>query len=396
MSSNSTSNKDLSKIDWSFTSINNSGLHSLHWYPATFLAAIPGTIIPSLTKPGATILDAFCGSGTSGLEAVRLNRKFIGFDINPNAILISEAKLVFPEIRSFKIAIEKIIEEAQYFRSNEIIESHPQFEELRGWYHPETLSELASILHCISSIKNEKLKKCALAVFSGILKNTSSQHRHWGWVCDNVKPKTSEIVYKDAITTYLKYSNDFADASEKAFRDCQINAEKQTRTSIRKLSKLTQGDCVTLLGALESDSVDLMVTSPPYYGVTDYIKSQRLSFLWFDSDDLEFLQLGFRNFQKLRASEAGSRAFRHRSTSRDEYLKFMSNFFIASRRVIKSGSHLALVVGESKARKAITEDLIKSTEDAGFKIIMNTKRDIKATRRRLLAKVEAELVLLFQ
>lgn len=42
---------------------------------------------------GGTVLDPFCGSGTTGLVAVQLGRKFIGIELNPEYIKIAEKRL---------------------------------------------------------------------------------------------------------------------------------------------------------------------------------------------------------------------------------------------------------------------------------------------------------------
>ena len=44
------------------------------------------------------------------MEATRLNRRFIGIDTNPVAILISEAKVNYPEINQLTIELDNIIE----------------------------------------------------------------------------------------------------------------------------------------------------------------------------------------------------------------------------------------------------------------------------------------------
>lgn len=39
-------------------------------------------IILASTEKGQVILDPFCGSGTTGVEAVKYGRKFIGIDVS--------------------------------------------------------------------------------------------------------------------------------------------------------------------------------------------------------------------------------------------------------------------------------------------------------------------------
>jgi site-specific DNA-methyltransferase (adenine-specific) len=45
------------------------------------------------TQEGDTVLDPFCGSGSTGEACVRLNRKFIGIEIDPQFVDMAEKKL---------------------------------------------------------------------------------------------------------------------------------------------------------------------------------------------------------------------------------------------------------------------------------------------------------------
>lgn len=50
-------------------------------------------IVLASTEEGQVILDPFCGSGTTGVEAVRFGRKFIGIDVNEEYMEISKRRL---------------------------------------------------------------------------------------------------------------------------------------------------------------------------------------------------------------------------------------------------------------------------------------------------------------
>ena len=50
-------------------------------------------IILASTEEGQVILDPFCGSGTTGVEAVRYGRKFIGIDVSEEYMEISKKRL---------------------------------------------------------------------------------------------------------------------------------------------------------------------------------------------------------------------------------------------------------------------------------------------------------------
>src|SRR5260370_9196031 len=66
--------------------------HSLHPYPAKFIPQIPEVLIRELSREGDTVADIFCGSGTTLVEALMLNRNAIGFDANPLACMITRTK----------------------------------------------------------------------------------------------------------------------------------------------------------------------------------------------------------------------------------------------------------------------------------------------------------------
>ena len=50
-------------------------------------------MISKYSSEGDVVLDPFCGSGTVGLEAVLLNREFIGYDLNPFSCFLAENTL---------------------------------------------------------------------------------------------------------------------------------------------------------------------------------------------------------------------------------------------------------------------------------------------------------------
>ena len=50
-------------------------------------------IVLASTEKGQIILDPFCGSGTTGVEAVRFGRKFIGIDLSEEYLQITKKRL---------------------------------------------------------------------------------------------------------------------------------------------------------------------------------------------------------------------------------------------------------------------------------------------------------------
>lgn len=62
-------------------------------HPARFVPELPGKYIRLFSHRGETVLDPFCGSGTTNLEALRLGRNSIGIDINPYSVRLTVRRL---------------------------------------------------------------------------------------------------------------------------------------------------------------------------------------------------------------------------------------------------------------------------------------------------------------
>ena len=62
--------------------------YKIHKYFARRPWNVFSKLIEEYSKKGQTILDPFCGGGTTVYESLKLKRKVIGFDINPLSILI--------------------------------------------------------------------------------------------------------------------------------------------------------------------------------------------------------------------------------------------------------------------------------------------------------------------
>ncbi|MDX9744130.1 MAG: DNA methyltransferase [Arcobacteraceae bacterium] len=70
---------------WMISERDKSGKHK-NIYHGNFIPQIPNELIRRYTKKNETVLEPFMGSGTTLFECEKLNRKYIGFDINQNMI----------------------------------------------------------------------------------------------------------------------------------------------------------------------------------------------------------------------------------------------------------------------------------------------------------------------
>ncbi|KGK86560.1 DNA methyltransferase [Clostridium sp. HMP27] len=76
---------------WSFKDRGDWATHKGD-YPGNWSPYVPRNIILRYSREGDLVLDQFLGSGTTAVEAALLNRKFIGIDINDNALLLASKR----------------------------------------------------------------------------------------------------------------------------------------------------------------------------------------------------------------------------------------------------------------------------------------------------------------
>lgn len=377
---------ELEQIDWDFTGERGANSYlSFHWYPARFVPQIPSILIGYFSDKGDTILDPFCGSGTTLLEAFRLDRKPIGIDIHPAAILMTKAKLLSIEPQEIDAAIQVFTnlaesEACKTAQTDERMLSIPNAEENSKWFAPQTLMELSCIYHEISALGDDKLEMVAKCCFSSILNKVCSQDKHYGWICDNVKPK--ELVYKDAFVAFKAKLYEYKKFKEQYDIEMKHYADRMVGDND---VQILCGDSRKLLKEFSSDSIDLVVTSPPYLNVTDYVKSFRLYMLWFGPPE----------WGELSKSEIGARWKRFHKFCLEEYISEMKECVAQITRVLKHDKYFCIVIGESSKHPAYKSKLLSICNNNGFAEVKTLSRKI-ARQRQLYPSLLQESIVVLQ
>lgn len=125
-------------------------------YHGNFVPQIPSDLIRRFTNTGDVVLEPFMGSGTTLFECERLERKYIGFDINHKIVELVNQKMI-GEYKDYfihqidsgsQLAEEKISEDLVSFsRSNvDLILVHPPYYDIIKFTNQECdLSNAKSI-----------------------------------------------------------------------------------------------------------------------------------------------------------------------------------------------------------------------------------------------------------
>ncbi len=115
--------KDLTDIWtdslWIIPKRDNSGAHNAH-YHGNFVPQIVHQLLARYTKAGDYVLDPFSGSGTTLIEAQRMNRNSIGIELQEN-VVFEAINRIHSETKDGIIA-DTFIDNSKNFDTNRILE----------------------------------------------------------------------------------------------------------------------------------------------------------------------------------------------------------------------------------------------------------------------------------
>lgn len=375
----------LERVDWDFPQAGNrrTSVHSLHWFPGNYISQIPSFLIQILSMPGDVVCDPFIGSGTTAVEANLLGRNAVVSDRLSPCTKLTLAKIQALESLSAKHYFQEVLTtiwwdgdctSTEFGRRDE--GSAPSLQE---WYAPGTLAELRYLWRIVEDAPVE-YQAILLAIFSDTLFTCASTRRsqtvtgrtrkhHWGWVADNVVPKPP--IEHNAIGHFRS----------KLGAACDLAMPAPTR---HVDTVIIQQDARRM--AIRSDSIDLVVTSPPYIGVIDYAKANRLLYLW----------MGWR-LDEERTDEIGARYKRTRKHFRAEYNRAMDESWNEITRILRRDAYCAIIIGESHRFQGTVEELLHRWSESMPLVWGPVRRTPQ--RRRLSARnarLPIEFVCVFQ
>lgn len=340
--------KILHDLDWNCSDQLHSktSLSPLHWYPGTFIPSIPSNIIDIFSTEGDWVWDPFCGSGTSGVEAYRKGRNVLCSDINKIATTITKGKLSLLQnrnnIKSEHDNFERIIKSLIVSKNRSINEKEISFrkstltkvgrencayEELTPWYNPHVLIELVLLWGVIKNHScSEGFRNIITVVFLNVAKVASAQQKTWGHIADNVKPKAQQI-------------------NERTFSPIPAFISRVSSILLKSQKTIiTSSNCSVLVECAKAqhltppNPVDLIVTSPPYPSMADYVTSQRLAYYW--------LNVNLKGVNDYKSNEIGARHKRRRKGQNQMYIAEMKSVMTNIISHLKTNGHLAMVLPE--------------------------------------------------
>ena len=323
-------------IDFNFGNCDTMYLtHSLHPYPAKFPPQLPNTIIKRFAHKSATVLDPFCGSGTTLVEARLLGCNAIGVDVNGLSSLLSKVKatpLSEKELNQIKTFLNSVANEDFQWNLKRPTIKVKEIEGLEHWFQLNVAEELTHILNLIDELDDENVKDFLKIVLSSIIVRVSNQESDTRFAAKN-KGITNNFTFGLFLTRTNEYFIRIAEYSNK------VNGEGYL--------KLLNADSRNL-SMLEDESIDIVITSPPYANTYDYYLYHKFRKRWLDLD-VHFAQY----------NEIGSRReYSSLKKPAKQWTVDLKKCFSEMYRLIKKDGLAFIVIGDS----VIKNELIKIDE----------------------------------
>jgi len=273
--------------------------HNFHSFPAKFPPQLPSKFITALTCLGDVVLDPMMGSGTTILEAFLSGRCAIGVDIDPLSLLMSTVKVTPVDRKQVAVLGDQLVSEADLAakfdrrRIETTLESRwdsrtKQFVDY--WFAPETQIELQALAEQIEKVQDQAQRSFFLLTLSAII-ITKSGGVSLAIDLGHTRPHRARVVLDRRGNALLGVPPSIRGGgriSSKAVASPLVEFRRRLRKNLDSLPEsrhdgnvpqLTFGNAQCL--PLGDNSVDLIVTSPPYASnAIDYMRAHKFSLIW--------------------------------------------------------------------------------------------------------------------
>jgi DNA modification methylase len=220
------------------------------------------------TKAGAHVLDPMMGSGTLPVLAGLNGHRATGFDLDPLAVLIARASARPLRKDRFLRAAEDVAARARRGARH-----RPSFRDaetaafVERWFDPIAQRRLGALARAIRR-EHEPLQPALWVAFSRLIITKDVGASLARDVSHSRPHKVREITHFNPL-----------DHFERSAREVQRRHELLSQTRPKKSALRTQlGDARAL--PLGDNTVDVVMTSPPYLVAIDYLRGHRLSLVW--------------------------------------------------------------------------------------------------------------------
>jgi len=241
--------------------------HGLHEYKGRFNPQVAKAILNILDIPsGSRVLDPFCGSGTSLIEAAHLGMRAWGTDINPLAVFLANAKAASLTINPAVLLAGMKVATCRSPLPTPLEDDREKY--LASWFTPPVLKTIEALRHGLANVEpvvGSILSACA----SDLLRDYSLQDPMDLRIRRRKTPLPEKPFFEAFAVSVERYAMRLANARDTLK---EVGSAHSVLFDSRKLSPK--------LKCLGGGLFDCALTSPPYATALPYIDTQRLSLVW--------------------------------------------------------------------------------------------------------------------
>ena len=250
--------------------------HCFHTYPAMMIPQIARRLLKEYGTEGGWLLDPYCGTGTSLVEASLFGMHSVGCDINPLVRLVAAAKstpVCLSVLDKTLSELNKYLFEIECRESNLPNAPIPNIPNLTYWFSDEVIRTLVCLRAGISRVKDKALQNFILVAFSETVREVSYT-RNGEFKLYRMPENKLKDFKPDVLDTF----------SKKLRRNRQglasyLGKRKDVKVSV-SMANTVQGELPT---PRPPEGYDIVITSPPYgdsHTTVAYGQFSRLAAEW--------------------------------------------------------------------------------------------------------------------
>lgn len=253
------------------------GIHSFHRYYGKLIPAIPRAAIQKFTEAGDVVFDPFVGSGTTAVETLYTDRNFVGVEINPLSVLISNIKTANYDLNILNKLEKRIIVLAENDEEPVTDEEKPFCINRDHWFKDFVQDDLIKIRRNIHTAvdfipenEQKKYEDFLLGVLSAIVKQVSNADT--AHVFPGISKRMRRLEAEGKIN--IQVLDTFKRGLKKRIKYIEEFGKHNTTSTI------LEGNSSEIDLSKYKDSVDLVVTNPPYISSVRYAETLKLELYW--------------------------------------------------------------------------------------------------------------------